>query len=126
MTEERIQKLEAVGFEWSRGQPNPPTYMRLYDENKGAGNMAEQFLGQSASNEEGTKMEGEFMEATVPTDQIHQVTVQTQEISNAVESEPIQMENVISELTAEHGAETEGQIRIQTDQVAKDEELIEV
>jgi hypothetical protein len=34
MTDDRIRKLEAIGFEWSRGTPNPPNYMRIYTENK--------------------------------------------------------------------------------------------
>ena len=34
MTDERIRKLEAVGFEWSRGTANQPTYIRLYEQNK--------------------------------------------------------------------------------------------
>lgn len=33
MTEARIQKLEAIGFEWSRGTPNPPNY-RMYSDEK--------------------------------------------------------------------------------------------
>jgi len=30
MTEERIRKLEGIGFEWSRGSPNPSTFMGPY------------------------------------------------------------------------------------------------
>lgn len=34
MTDERIRKLEAIGFEWSRGTANQPSYIRLYEQNK--------------------------------------------------------------------------------------------
>ena len=35
MTDERIRKLEAIGFEWSRGTPNPSSYgMRAYSDQK--------------------------------------------------------------------------------------------
>ena len=34
MTDERIRKLEAIGFEWSRGTSNQPSYIRVYEQNK--------------------------------------------------------------------------------------------
>jgi hypothetical protein len=34
MTDERIRKLEAVGFEWTRGTNSQPSYIRLYEQNK--------------------------------------------------------------------------------------------
>ena len=34
MTDERIRKLETVGFEWSRGTSNQPSYIRVYEQNK--------------------------------------------------------------------------------------------
>ncbi len=34
MTDERIRKLEAIGFEWSRGTASQPSYIRLYEQNK--------------------------------------------------------------------------------------------
>ena len=125
MTEERIQKLEAVGFEWSRGSPNPPTYMRIYEENKDAGNMAEQFIEQAVATEVEAKMEGQYMDNVVA-DQMHQI--HAEQIAGVVEAEPAQMESVISELTEEHvNAQTQDPVSIQTDQEKEEnEELIEV
>lgn len=34
MTDERIRKLEAIGFEWTRGTNSQPSYIRLYEQNK--------------------------------------------------------------------------------------------
>jgi hypothetical protein len=34
MTDERIRKLEAIGFEWNRGTNSLPSYIRLYEQNK--------------------------------------------------------------------------------------------
>ena len=125
MTEERIQKLEAVGFEWSRGSPNPPTYMRIYEENKGSGNMAEQFIDQATTTEVETKIEGQYIDNVVA-DSIHQV--HHEHLAGVVEPEPSQMETVISELTEEHvTAQTQAPTPIQTDQEKEEsEELIEV
>mmetsp|Transcript_16113 Transcript_16113/g.23579 ORF Transcript_16113/g.23579 Transcript_16113/m.23579 type:complete len:307 (-) Transcript_16113:161-1081(-) len=39
MTDDRIRKLEAIGFEWSRGTAAQPPYIRLYEQNKEIANQ---------------------------------------------------------------------------------------